>query len=165
MAQMKSLAMRQTETEPPRWVDRTMRVVIFGGGALVLALLLWAHLGLGALISPPAPTALQQTAQAGPYAVTFRTPGQMSARNVNTAIFTLHNATDAPLTDAQVRLSFTMVDMQMYSPDVTATLQDDGSYTAHPLFAMAGTWHMTAHVAVAGKPEQSVTFTVSVRWT
>ncbi|MBA3823469.1 MAG: FixH family protein [Ktedonobacterales bacterium] len=164
MAQMNFLTSNQMATEPPVWVDRTMRGIIFGGGALVLGLLVWAHLGLGALIHPPTPTALQQTAQAGPYAITFQSPRQLTARNANTAAFTLHGATGAALRDAQVHVTFEMVDMPMTTPEVEATRQSDGSYIAHPLFAMAGTWHMTAYVAVAGQPPQSATFTVSVRW-
>lgn len=153
------------QTEPAPWVDRLMRIVIFGGGALVLALLAWGHLGLGALIHPPAPTALQQTAQAGPYAITFIAPSQMSARSTNVATFTLHSATGAPLANTTVKVQLTMLDMPMSAPDAVAIPQGDGSYLAHPLFAMAGSWRMTVVVTTPGQPTQHTDFTVSVRWT
>ncbi len=165
MAQTKRVMANHTTTEPPVWVDRMMRIVIFGGGVLVLALLAWGHLGLGALVRPPAPTALQQTAQVGPYAVAFRATGQMSARDVNAATFSLHDASGAALTNAQVRVTFAMVDMPMTAPDAPATMQADGTYLAHLRFSMAGTWHVTVHIATPGQPEQSAIFTVSVRWT
>ena len=47
--------------------DRIARGVILGGGLFVLLLLAWGHLGLGALLLPPAASAQQQTAWAGPY--------------------------------------------------------------------------------------------------
>ncbi len=39
--------------------------VILGSGLLVLALLAWVHLGLGALLFPPAPGPARQVATAG----------------------------------------------------------------------------------------------------
>jgi hypothetical protein len=48
-----------------------MRSLIFGGGASVLLLLAWAHLGLGALLFAPAATPPRMLSEAGPYVVTL----------------------------------------------------------------------------------------------
>jgi len=150
---------------PSPLVDRLMRGIIFGGGAFVLALLAWGHLGLGAWLLPPAPSALHQTAVAGPYRVSLdAVSGQMTADGPNTITFTLHDAAGHPVPDATVHADLAMATMAMYAPTVAAQAQSNGTYRAHPIFGMAGIWNVTVVIAQAGQPEQRTTFQVSVRW-
>jgi hypothetical protein len=70
--------------------DVLARGGILAAGLACLLLLAWGHLGLGALLFPPAPTVAQQTAVAGPYRVTLRLEsGQPTARGPNTLVLGL----------------------------------------------------------------------------
>jgi hypothetical protein len=51
--------------------DRIMQGLIVGGGVSVLLMLAWAHLGLSALIFPPATTPARMVAVSGPYSITL----------------------------------------------------------------------------------------------
>jgi hypothetical protein len=151
--------------KPSPAVDHLMRGIILGGGVLVLALLAWGHLGLGAWLFPPVPSALQQTARAGAYRVTLdAVSGQMTADGPNTITFTLHNAAGQPVAGASVRVELAMATMAMAAPTITAQPQGNGAYAAHPLFGMAGIWKVTVVIAQAGQPAQRATFQISVRW-
>ncbi len=151
--------------QPSPLIDRLMRGLIFGGGAFVLALLVWGHLGLGAWLFPPAPSASHQAAVAGPYHVAFdAVSGQLTANGPNSITFTLQNVAGQPVAGATVHASLAMATMAMYAPTVAATPQGNGTYAAHPIFGMAGIWNVTVVITQAGQPEQRATFQVSVRW-
>lgn len=152
-------------TETPVWLGRLMRGIIFGGGALVFVALAWVHLGLGALLFPPAPSAAQQTATAGAYHLTLTsTSGQLTADGPNTLTLTIHDGAGHLVTGATLHAAGEMTTMAMYTPTVTATASHDGSYVIHPIFGMAGIWKVTVVIAQAGQPDQRATFQVSVRW-
>ena len=154
------------DAKPPAvWVDRLMRGIIFGGGALVFALLAWGHLGLGTWLFPPAPSPMHQVAQAGAYTVTFQASStQLTARGPNAVTFTVRDAAGHAIDTAAVQLDLVMATMPMSAPSVTAMPQSTGSYLAHPIFGMAGIWKMNVTIAALGQPTVHTTFQVSVRW-
>ena len=145
--------------------DRLARGVILAGGILVLGMLAWGHLGLGALLVPPAATATHQTVQAGPYQVTLRLDsGQLTARGSNIISLVVTDRTGHAINGAQVRIAPAMTSMPMAAPTVVATTGGGGTYTAHPLFGMAGPWQLDISIATPGHPAQRVAFAVGVRW-
>jgi hypothetical protein len=147
------------------WLDRGMRALIFGGGLVVLGLLVWAHLGLGALIFPPAASPERQTAIAGAIRITLRhDSGQLLVGKDNTLSLVVADEAGQPLHGASAQLDATMVGMPMAAPTVSGAARTDGQMILHPMFAMAGTWRVTATIHVAGQSDQRVTFIESVRW-
>ena len=82
-----------------------MRGVFVGAGLLVLGMLAWGHLGLGALLFPPANAASVQTAMAGPYQVSFARPASgFTAGKDNTALITIHGSNGAELERTELTL-------------------------------------------------------------
>lgn len=145
--------------------DRIARGVILSGGVLVLALLAWGHLGLGALLFPPATTAQQQTAHAGPYAVELvMTSGQLTARGPNAIVVVVRDAHGQPVEHAHVQIAAGMTSMPMAAPTLTGADQGQGRYLANPLFGMAGSWQFDIAVSLPGQPAHHVPFNVGVRW-
>ena len=63
------LTKKDASKQPPARsrADFFARGGILAAGLICLLLLAWGHLGLGALLFPPAPTQAQQTVVAGPY--------------------------------------------------------------------------------------------------
>lgn len=154
-----------TTPAPPKWLDRTMRGIIFGGGALIFGMLVWGHLGLGAYLFPPAPSATQQLAHAGNATVTLHaTSGQMLARGPNTVTFTVQDAAGQPVSGATLHVALVMTTMTMYASALTATPQSAGQYTTHPIFGMAGIWKMNITISAPGQADQHTSFEVSVHW-
>lgn len=155
---------RQPWRLSPR-ADRFARWVIVGVGALCFVLLAWDHLGLGALIAPPAPSAPQQVASLdGGQAVLALTSGQLMANGANTVALTLRDVDGRPATDATVEARLVMTSMPMQAPAVPATRAANGQYLAHPRFSMAGVWRLSFVVTRPGQATQTVSFLVSVRW-
>ncbi len=151
--------------ETPRWLDRLMRVVIFGGGAFVFGALAWVHLGLGAWLFPPPPTIPHQVAAAGPYTVTFDAPtGNLTVYGSNTVILTLRDATGHAVNGATVHAEMVMTTMAMPALNATATAQGNGTYRLHPIFNMAGIWKMQVIFSLPGQVKHQTDFIVSVRW-
>lgn len=145
--------------------DRIARGVILGGGVFVLALLAWGHLGLGALLFPPAATAGRQTAHAGPYVVELvMASGQLTARGPNTILVVVRDAHGQPVEHARIQIAAGMTSMPMAAPMLTGADQGQGRYLAHPLFGMAGPWQFDIIVSVPGQPAHHAPFNVGVRW-
>jgi hypothetical protein len=154
-------------TSSPRTdrTDRVARGVIIGGGVFVFALFAWGHLGLGAWLVPPAATAAQQTAKAGPYAATLLLDGgQLTAGTDNRATLVLRDASGQPLDGATVNVQPVMTTMQMNVPPARVAAAGGGKYVVHPAFSMAGPWRMDVTIARPGQPTQHVSFAVGVRW-
>src|SRR5690348_10703186 len=85
--------------------DRIARYGILGSGMLCLSLLAWGHLGLGALIVPPAPTVAFQTATTGAYHVTLRLDsGQLTAGRHNTISLEVRDRAGGPVTASAIRV-------------------------------------------------------------
>jgi nitrogen fixation protein FixH len=134
-------------------------------GVLCFALLAWGHLGLGALLIPPAPTAAQQTVVAGPYHVVLALDsGQLTVKGPNAISFRVQEQSGQMVKNASVQVALEMTTMPMSAPTVSAHPQSTGQYLAQPLFSMAGNWRLTVTIVVAGQPGVQATFPVSVRW-
>jgi hypothetical protein len=146
-------------------MDRLFPAVIVGSGVFCFVLLAWVHLGLGALVMPPAATAHQQTATAGPYHVTMSADsGQLTARGPNTLSFELRDQSGQPVSDASIQALPVMTTMAMESPVVVMKATGGGRYVAQPRFVMAGDWRLDLTITRPGTPAQRAAFLVSVRW-
>ncbi|HEU4782296.1 MAG TPA: FixH family protein [Ktedonobacterales bacterium] len=140
------------------------RGVILGSGLLVLALLAWAHLGLGALVFPPATGPARQVVTAGALRVTLLADsGEMLVGGHNTISLVVDNAAGMAITGANVTVAADMLDMPMPAPTVDAVWAH-GKYTAHPVFSMAGPWQLTVTISVPGQSPVHAAFRVGVRW-
>jgi hypothetical protein len=142
-----------------------MRCVFVGAGLLVFGLLLWGHLGLGALLFPPANAAPIQTASAGPYAVSFARPASgFTAGMDNVALIRIRGSNGAQLERAEVSVRQAMTTMAMSGPPETVMSKGNGRYEAHLAFAMAGPWRVTIFIGQPGKAQYQVAFDAGVRW-
>jgi len=145
--------------------DRIARYGILGSGMLCLLLLAWGHLGLGALIVPPAPTVALQTATAGAYQVTLRLDsGQLTAGRHNTVSFAVRDRAGRAVPASVIRVQPVMTTMAMDVPAADVTAAAGGRYLAHPLFSMAGPWRLDVSIAAQGQPTATASFNVGVRW-
>lgn len=147
--------------------DMLARGLILGAGALCFVLLAWVHLGLGALVMPPANTVMQQSASAGSLHVTLALDsGQLTAAGPNTVSMKILDHAGRPVVGAIVIVHPMMRTMAMDAPSVGATQAPDGAYLAHPKFAMAGAWRLIVTITQRGHaPPQSTSFNVTARWT
>jgi hypothetical protein len=160
-----ALSSAQAQIGVARGSDRLMRSVFVGAGLLVLGMLAWGHLGLGALLFPPANAASVQTAMAGPYQVSFARPASgFVAGNDNVALITIRGQNSAQLEGAQVSVREEMTTMAMSVPPATMTAQGNGRYQARMAFSMAGPWRVTIIIARAGQAQSQVAFDAGVRW-
>jgi len=142
-----------------------MRGVFVGAGLLVLGMLAWGHLGLGALLFPPANAASVQTAMAGPYQVSFaRLASGFTAGKDNTALITIRGSNSAELERTEVSVRQEMSTMAMSAPPTTVTAKGNGRYEALMAFAMAGAWRVTIIIAQAGQAQYQTAFDAGVRW-
>ena len=140
------------------------RGVILGSGLLVLGLLAWAHLGLGALLFPPATDPSRQVATAGSLRVTLLADsGEMLVGDHNTISLAVSDAAGKAVAGAKITVSADMLTMPMPVPTVEAAWAN-GKYTAHPVFSMAGPWQLTVTITAPGQVPVHATFRVGVRW-
>ncbi len=145
--------------------DRIIQNLIVGSGAAVLLLLLWVHLGLGALLFAPAATPPQMLAEAGPYIVTLiANSGQFVTGDSNVVSLGVRDHAGHPVADATVRVHADMTTMPMPVPDVMAAAQGNGRYRARLVFSMAGPWRLTITIATPDRIAVQVAFDVGVRW-
>ena len=149
---------------PSRRQGYVARGVILGAGLLVLALLAWVHLGLGALLFPPATDPARQVVTAGAFRVTLLADsGEMLVGDHNTISLAVNDAAGKAIPGAKVTIAADMLTMPMPVPTVEATWAH-GHYTAHPIFSMAGPWQLTVTITAPGQPTVHATFRVGVRW-
>jgi len=146
-------------------MDRLFPAFIVGSGVLVLFLLAWAHLGLGALLIPPTATAQRQVTTAGPYQVALvADSGQLTARGPNTLSFELRDQSGKPVNDAVIEAQPVMTTMAMNSATISSKSVGEGRYLAQPKFLMAGDWRLDLTITQPGATAQHATFVVSVHW-
>lgn len=154
-------------TNPPTHSSRQAyiaRGVIVSSGLLVLALLAWVHLGLGALLFPPPLGPARQVASAGRFQVALLADSrEILVGEHNTILLEVTDAAHHIVSSAIVTVDAEMVTMPMPVPTVTATWVH-GRYTAHPIFSMAGPWKLTVTIRTSGQPAVHAIFPVSVRW-
>ncbi len=145
--------------------DRLARQLILAAGALCFVLLAWGHLGLGALLFPPAQTAAQQVVTSGPLNVSMALgSGQLKAAGPNALGFTVTDHTGHAIKDATITAHPIMRTMAMDAPSVSAAPDASGHYIARPKFAMAGDWRIDVTITRPGQPPQAASFNVTVRW-
>lgn len=145
--------------------DLFMQGLIIGSGALVLLTLAWVHLGLSAIIFPPAATPAHLVAATGSYTVTlYADSGQLKTGAANVVSFDVRDRAGHPVTNATVRVHAEMTTMPMPVPDALATPQGNNRYGAHLTFSMAGPWRLTVHIIAPAQSDTSVAFDVGVRW-
>jgi hypothetical protein len=153
-----------TEAVRSRRQDRIARVVIIGSGLLVLAMLAWVHLGVGALIFPPAANPTRQVAAAGTYQVALETgSGDLLVGDHNTIALVVTDAAQNAIKGARIAVAAEMLTMPMPVPNVSAT-EANGRYMAHPIFSMAGPWQLTVTITAPGQAQVHATFKIGVRW-
>lgn len=159
---------RAPSTTPPAivsWTDRLVATSIVGAGVICFALLLWGHLGLGAWLHPPAPTATQLVTTAGPYAVTAElASGQLTAGGPNSIVFAVRDAAGHPLTNVAIQVRATMTTMTMDAPAIPVRASANTQFLANPRFGMAGLWRLDVTITAPGQMAQHATFDISVRW-
>ena len=160
-----TLSSAQMHQDTGRSMDRLTRSVFVGAGLLTLGLLVWGHLGLGALLFPPSNAASVQSAMAGPYQVSFARPASgFTVGKDNLALISIRGSNSAQLEGAQVSVRQEMTTMAMSVPPATVTAQGNGRYEARMAFAMAGSWRVTIIIARAGQAQSQVAFDAGVRW-
>lgn len=146
-------------------MDRLFPAFIIGSGVLVFAMLAWAHLGLGALLMPPAATAQRQVTTVGPYQVVLvADSGQLTARGPNTLSFELRDRSGKPVSDAVIEAQPVMTTMAMESAAISMKSVGGGRYLAQPKFLMAGDWRLDLTITQPGATAQHAAFVVSVHW-
>lgn len=149
---------------PSPLADRLSRGLIIGGGVFVFVLFAFAHLGLGAWLVPPGPTA-QQTVKAGPYAATLVVDaGQFTVGQHNSATVMLKDGSGKVVDGATVQVQPVMTTMAMNVPAAHVSAQGGGRYTLRPAFSMAGSWRLDVTITRPGMAAQHASFIVGVRW-
>jgi hypothetical protein len=162
---MTSASAEAPPTKASRNLDRLIRGAFAGAGLLVLGMLVWGRLGLGALLFPPANAASVQTAMAGPYQISFARPASgFVAGQDNTALITIRGSNGAQLEGAQVSVRQEMTTMPMSVPPAMVTAQGNGRYEARIAFSMAGPWRVTVVIAQQGQAQSHLAFDAGVRW-
>lgn len=158
-----SLAVSRVESAP-----RTGKLIpygIIGSGVLCFLLLAWGHLGLGALLLPPAEAPATLTTTAGTFQATLLSaPATITVGNGTSMTLTVRDAGGHPVSTAQVQATATMVGMAGSAPDITVTNLGNGRYQFRPLFSMAGEWQLVIALHAPGQPPATATFTLGVRW-
>lgn len=145
--------------------DRLIRGLIITSGMVCFVLLAWSHLGLGARIIPPSASPLHQSVSDGSYHIDLTlASGQLTAQGPNTITFVVRDGSGQALSPSTIRVQLAMTTMAMYAPDCLAQRQLDGTYAAHPLFGMAGSWRMMLIIPDAGHASTNVSFDVNVHW-
>jgi hypothetical protein len=142
-----------------------VRGVFLGAGLFVLGMLVWGHLGLGALLFPPANAPAVQTAMAGPYRVSFARPmaGFVVGKD-NAALIALSGSNGAQPEGAQVNVRQEMATMAMSVPPATITAKGNGRFEARMTFSMAGPWRVRVIIWQQQGVQHQVTFDAGVRW-
>lgn len=139
--------------------------VIVAGGAIVLTLMMWGHLGLGAWIAPAPPTAPRQVAMAGPYRVTLvLDTGQFTRGTNGAATLIVQEAAGQSVDGATVWVQPRMLTMGMQAPVVSGIAQGDGHYLVRPDLEMPGEWRLDVTLLQPGISDQHTSFDVNVRW-
>ena len=150
---------------PTAKLDRALPAIIVGSGVVCFVMLAWVHLGLGALVMPPAATTQQQVTTVGPYHVTLvADSGQLTARGPNALSFELRDQAGRPVNNAVIQAQPVMTTMAMESAAMSVKATGGGRYIAQPKFLMAGDWRLDLTITRPGAPAQHTSFVVSVRW-
>jgi|SRR6266851_4353216 hypothetical protein len=140
-------------------------LLVIALGIAFLILMTWIGTLLDSIV-PHRVTAQVQTAQTGPYHVTFQVNPNppLITQPATLSIQVLLNASQQPVTNAHVTLMSKMETMDMGIDQVEAQSQGNGIYLANVQFSMSGPWRVQVVVALPGeKQTESATFEVATR--
>ncbi len=141
---------------------RNLLVIVLGISFLIL--MTW----LGTIITsiiPHRATASTQTAQAGPYQVTLQVHPNppLITQPATLTVQLANNASQQPVTNAQVTLASDMESMDMGTDQTNASLQGNSTYVARVQFPMSGLWQIQVNIAVPGSQTVSAVFEVNAQ--
>lgn len=140
-------------------------LLVIALGIAFLILMTW----IGTLLDSAAPhtvTAQIQTAQAGPYHLTFQVNPNppMASHPATLSIQVETSASQQPITNAHVILTSDMETMDMGTDQVEAQSQGNGIYLTSVQFAMGGPWRVQVIIALPGEKQTvNATFEVGVQ--
>ena len=140
-------------------------LLVIALGIAFLILMTWIGTFLDSVV-PHTVTAQVQTAQAGPYHLTFQiNPNPPVASHTTTlSILVVSHASQQPITNAHVALTSNMEAMDMSIDQVEAQSQGNGIYLASVQFAMSGPWQVQVVISMPGEKQSvSATFEVGVQ--
>lgn len=144
--------------------DRLAYGGIIGSALICLALLMWGHLGLGALVLPPTGASGQVAHAEGVTVGLHMNAPALTVGGPNTVLLDAQDAQGKPIEDGRIVVQLRMTDMAMDAPAVVATEVSPGLYQAHPRFDMAGDWRLIVEVTPHGGAPVQCSFVVAVRW-
>lgn len=127
-------------------------LLVIALGIAFLILMTWIGTLLDSIV-PHRVTAQVQTAQTGPYHVTFQVNPNppLITQPATLSIQVLLNASQQPVTNAHVTLMSKMETMDMGIDQVEAQSQGNGTYVAKVQFSMSGPWKVQVVVALPGE--------------
>ncbi len=144
-------------------MKRVLLVIALGIAFLIL--MTWIGTLLDSFV-PHTVTAPIQTAQAGPYHLTFQVNPNppVTSHPATLSIQVISRASQQPITNAHVTLASNMQAMDMGIDQVEAQSQGNGIYLASVQFAMSGPWQVQVMVALPGeKQTMNTAFEVGVQ--
>ena len=140
-------------------------LLVIALGIIFLILMTWIGTLLDSLV-PHTVTAQVQTAQAGPYHVTFQVNPNppVVSHPATLSIQMVLSASQQPITNAHVTLMSNMETMDMELDQIDAQSQGNGIYLASVQFSMSGAWQVQVVISLPGaKQSVSATFEVAVQ--
>jgi len=140
-------------------------LLVIALGIAFLILMTWIGTFLDSVV-PHTVTAQVQTAQAGPYHLTFQiNPNPPVASHPATlSIQVVSRASQQPITNAHVTLTSNMETMDMSIDQVEAQSQGNGLYLTSVQFAMSGPWQVQVIISLPGEKQiVNATFEVGVQ--
>ena len=140
-------------------------LLVIALGIAFLILMTWIGTLLDSLV-PHTVTAQVQTAQAGPYHVTFQVNPNppVASHRATLSIQMVLSASQQPITNAHVMLMSNMETMDMEIDQINAQSQGNGIYLAGVQFSMSGPWQVHVVISLPGaKQTVSATFGVAVQ--
>ena len=140
-------------------------LLVIALGIAFLILMTWIGTFLDSVV-PHTVTAQVQTAQAGPYHLTFQiNPNPPVASHPTTlSIQVVSRASQQPIINAHVTLTSNMETMDMSIDQIEAQSQGNGIYLASVQFAMSGPWQVQVLISLPGEKQTvSATFEVGIQ--
>jgi len=140
-------------------------LLVIALGIVFLILMTWIGTLLDSIV-PHRVTAQVQTAQAGPYHMTFQVNPNppLITHHATLSIQVLLNDSQQPVTNAHVTFMSNMETMDMGIDPVEAQSQGNGIYLASVQFSMSGPWKVQVVVSLPGeKQTANATFEVAVQ--
>jgi len=145
-------------------MKRRRQLFILLVGLFLLGLVTWLGSSLEAWL-PMKTSPTTQSAQAGPYALTFQVapnppkPGSTADLSVQV----VDSSTRQLVSHVHVVISDAMADMDMGTETATAREVSPGIYHMQAHFAMRGSWLIDVTISLAGQATEHAQFSVSAQ--